>query len=390
MVKSRTAITNKKKKDILLVVQSRLAEGHSIRSICTGLSIQPSQYRRWKKSEERLRAANPKARSLSYGGRSDLEEMENDLLIWIFELREQGMAVSIGMIAMKACELDRDFRNRTEHARYQCARRFTIAHRFAVQIKTHESQRPLAEVAEEARSFVESMKPIVSEARRDKRWIINMDQTPVFFSMTPNTSLDQVGARTINVRTSSGSTIRVTLAVTVTASGTTLPPLMVFKGKPNGRIQRAFGTYPVGCFYAVQERAWMDERVMLMWVELVLIPYVETAPPGIIPLLFLDSYRCHMMASVVTKINDLGVEVVHIPGGCTSLCQPVDVGVNKPFKNKVRGFWQTWMLDTGVMVALTTPPTRERVAQWCIDGLRHISEEIIQHSWTHGEYSYFD
>ena len=96
------------------------------------------------------------------------------------------------------------------------------------------------------------------------------------------------------------------------------------------------------------------------------------------------------MASVVTKIHDLGVEVVHIPGGCTSLCQPVDVGINKPFKNKVRSFWQTWMLDTGVMAAITSPPAREQVAQWCIDGLRHISEEIVQHSWTHGEYSYFD
>jgi hypothetical protein len=35
-----------------------------------------------------------------------------------------------------------------------------------------------------------------------------------------------------------------------------------------------------------------------------------------------------MMAGVVTRIQILGVEVVHIPGGCTSLCQPVDIGVN--------------------------------------------------------------
>jgi hypothetical protein len=32
-----------------------------------------------------------------------------------------------------------------------------------------------------------------------------------------------------------------------------------------------------------------------------------------------------MMSSVVGKIHDLGVEVEHIPGRCTSLCQPVDV-----------------------------------------------------------------
>ncbi len=75
----------------------------------------------------------------------------------------------------------------------------------------------------------------------------------------------------------------------------------------------------------------MDKHVMLAWVEEVLAPYVMTAPDDIVPLLILDSYQCHMMASVVYKIQELGVEVKDIPGGCTSLRQPVDVGFNKPF-----------------------------------------------------------
>ena len=43
-------------------------------------------------------------------------------------------------------------------------------------------------------------------------------------------------------------------------------------------------------------------------------PYVLEAPDHIVPILFLDSYRCHsMMASVVGKIQELGVKVEHIP-----------------------------------------------------------------------------
>ena len=61
--------------------------------------------------------------------------------------------------------------------------------------------------------------------------------------------------------------------------------------------------------YACQDNAWMDERVMLMWVEMVLKPYVDTAPDNVFPLLFLDSYHCHMMNSAVNVIQDLGVEV---------------------------------------------------------------------------------
>jgi hypothetical protein len=59
---------------------------------------------------------------------------------------------------------------------------------------------------------------------------------------------------------------------------------------------------------------WMDKQVMLAWVEELLAPYVVMAPKDIVLLLILYSYQCHMMASVVYKIQELGVEVKHIPG----------------------------------------------------------------------------
>ena len=52
-----------------------------------------------------------------------------------------------------------------------------------------------------------------------------------------------------------------------------------------------------------------------MWVNMVLKPYVDTAPENMVLLLFLDLYCCHMMNSVVNAIQDLGVEVEHILGG---------------------------------------------------------------------------
>ena len=91
----------------------------------------------------------------------------------------------------------------------------------------------------------------------------------------------------------------------------------------------------------------------------VLQPYAETAPEDIVPILILDSYRCHMMASVVQKIQgELGVEVKHIPGGCTSLCQPVDVGFNKPFEDRLQRLWASWMISEGIVHGTTSPPTR--------------------------------
>ena len=175
--------------------------------------------------------------------------------------------------------------------------------------------------------------------------------------MVPNKTLNIAGERSINVRASTGSTMRLTCAVTVSAAGDILRPFIVFKGKCDGRIAREFGNpeksdFPVDCSYMCQDRAWMDEAVMLQWVKEVLEPWSKHVPPGIVPYLLLDSYKCHLMSSVVRAIQDLEIEVEHIPGGCTGLVQPLDVGVNKPLKNRIRRKWEEYMLEEGLAMTV--------------------------------------
>jgi hypothetical protein len=131
--------------------------------------------------------------------------------------------------------------------------------------------------------------PPCCKNNRDPRFILNMDQTPIFFSMTSKTTLEPVGSKTVNVRTSKNASMRVTVAVTVTASGDMLAPLFVFKGAPGGRIERELASYSDGAVYSVQKKAWMDESIMIQWIEQVLLPYCSAKPAGIDPILFLDS-----------------------------------------------------------------------------------------------------
>ena len=58
------------------------------------------------------------------------------------------------------------------------------------------------------------------------------------------------------------------------------------------------------------------------------------APKNVDPLLVLDFYQFHMTL-VVEAIQQLGVEVEHIPDGCTSLCQPANLRINKALKTLV-------------------------------------------------------
>ena len=127
---------------------------------------------------------------------------------------------------------------------------------------------------------------------------------------------------------------------------------------------------------------------MLEWVDDVLAPYVATAPPGIVPILFLDSFKVHMLGSVVLKIQVLGVEVEFIPPGCTGLVQPVDAGYNKAFKSKVKDQYLNWLWlqDPDAPIAKTT---RRDVIEWILSAERNISAEVIRNAWRKTGYSYF-
>jgi hypothetical protein len=184
----------------------------------------------------------------------------------------------------------------------------------------------------------------------------------------------------------------VTVAVTITASGKFLKPLIIFKGKPGARIEsREFPTFDASNFYACQERAWMDERVMKMWIRLVLRPYVENATAKIQPVLLLDSYCCHMMATIVQDIEDSGVKIINIPGGCTGLCQPVDIGIGKPLKSRARHLWESWIIDKGINNVVSRPPSRLKLTEKITESAQGIQQSaaIVKKSWRHADYSYF-
>ena len=80
--------------------------------------------------------------------------------------------------------------------------------------------------------------------------------------MNAKQTFEVIGKKTVHICTSMNDTKRVTMAVTITTDGTLLPSMLIFKGKPNGRIVRTefpSGNYPATHFYKCQDAAWMDE-----------------------------------------------------------------------------------------------------------------------------------
>ena len=100
------------------------------------------------------------------------------------------------------------------------------------------------------------------------------------------------------------------------------------------------------------------------WIDIVLMPWkadLDANNPSLQPpILVLDAYHVHQMDSVINQIQSMGIEVIHVPAGCTYLCQPVDVGINKPIKTRLTKPWEDWMTDgAGVVNGIAKEPPRK-------------------------------
>ena len=183
---------------------------------------------------------------------------------------------------------------------------------------------------------------------------------------------------------------RCTVALTVTASGGFLTPFIVYKGVKGGMIDtRELPQHPQGAVYTVQQKAWFNEDVMLHWVEHVLAPYVSTAPAGIIPILFLDSFKVHLLGSVTDAIQNLGVQVEFIPGGCTGLVQPIEVEINKPYKSNMTKAYTAWLLEQDPNLPIRAAK-REDVSAWILAAVGSIKEDTVRNAWRKTGYSYYE
>ena len=369
----------------------------SIRQTCRNRNMAPKMYRMWSHQHVKIASNKRSAYKIHPGRKSSISAETEDLILeWIMMKRESGSHVNYNMLQRAISKLDQVFRNKSKNAKRLIVRRLSKRNKYVYRASTHTAQRPPIEVRNEAQEFVMETAPRLATSfygHRCKDYIINMDQTPVFFSFGSKSTLDLIGTRSIGVTGTPhlGSTSRATCFLSCTASGKMMTPLVVFKGTEFGSISRELSTYQQGALYQCQIKAWCDKRVMLFWVNNVLGPYVHEAPPDVRPVLLLDRYSCHIMDEVVDLIYAMGVEIIHVPGGCTSLAQPLDVGINKPFKDRIRKKWEIWVdyQKTKHGENHTPKVPRELVARWIVKSNRDINETIAKNAWMHAPFNYF-
>jgi len=134
----------------------------------------------------------------------------------------------------------------------------------------------------------------------------------------------------------------------------------------------------------------MDKTLMHAWISAVIKPYKDendVRDPGRSPpILILDAYRVCQMGLVVNCIQEMGIEVMHIPAGCTYLCKPIDAGINKPLKVAMREKWDIWMTTDAIINGVAKEPSRQQVANWRVDTYTSIPTIVGRNAWMKSGY----
>ena len=351
------------------------ADAHGNRAAGREFTIDESCIRQWRRQRSRLEKM-PSTKKADRGTSEKFPQVEQQVYDWVSERHLQGIAVSTveirlqGRLIAKKLGLQ-DFKGSADWC-YGFMRRKELS----IRRRTHISQK-LPEDYED--KLVQFQRFIIKQRQTydfELSQIGNADQTPLTFDLPSASTVALKGSKTVTINTTGNEKNRFTVMLACTADGGKLPPFIIFKRKtlPKGV------TWPSGVVVRCQDKGWMNDALTVDWIKT-----VWGKRPGALlkkkSLLVLDAFRCHKSQNVKEMLKkDLGTTLAIIPGGMTSVLQPLDVSINKPMKVMLQRRWNDWYSSgdhTFTPSGNMRKPTLLDVCTWVNDSWEELDPQII-------------
>lgn len=134
------------------------------------------------------------------------------------------------------------------------AQKFMCRNDSVIRAKTTVSQKLPAALEEKMTKFHAAVKEAIKQNQYPLELIGNMDETPMYFDMAFNTTIEKKGTKSVSIHTTGAEKRHLTVVLAVSADGSMLPPFMIFKGKR--KLKNL--SVPRGWVVTVQQKGWMD------------------------------------------------------------------------------------------------------------------------------------
>ena len=347
------------------------ARFHGIRPAARKFGVNRRYIGRWlnERIEEVKTGAKPKRKNMKSQRRklSYNSKLDEDILQWLMEKREKEIAVS--RLVLQAHAKSIISKEVPTFKASDCwLQRFMKRHKLVLRARSSLAQRLPGDLEERMITFYSKLKEIREKHDILIRLICNMDETPVYFDVVPGKTLHNKGCKTIKVRTTGAEKRHATDVLGCTAVSHLLPPMIIFKGKRLLKVLQV----PSGFIVCLREKAWMDESLMFHWINEIWLKHSKSEQS----LVVLDSFKGHTTEFVFHTFERANCLVSVIPGGCTSVLQPVDVSLNKPFKDVLRKEWVQYIIEQSE--ADPTPsgklqvPSKQHIINWVEKAWDHL------------------
>ena len=268
---------------------------------------------------------------------------EKMLMDYIKELREKNLPVSGDMIRKKAINL----KNKPGF-RASCSwlKKFMIRNKLSFRKKTHIVQKLRETYQNKVLEYFEKLDSIQKKYGNNIVYI-NFDETPIYYDMSQDYTVEMKGKKQISVMSHPDSKHRLSACIGVTSQGDVLPLLaiLLYRGTKNNKKKEKRlcpkkyehlkkSTNPL--MIRFNESGFNNEKLFLEWLNVAVKPFKEkhqnNNKKGIV--LVVDDATFHSSENVKNFCKDNQIELLVLPGGTTSVLQPIDVVLNKPLRTK--------------------------------------------------------
>lgn len=169
--------------------------------------------------------------------------------------------------------------------------------------------------------------------------IFNLDETGMQTVQKPQKIIAQKGVKQCAKVISAEKGTLVTTCCIVSASGNTVPPVMVFP-RVNFKYHMVVGA-PTGTLGLANKSGWMTSD---LFVEVIRHFIKHTASSKENPtLLIYDNHESHLSIDSIQLAKDNGVKILTIPPHSSNKIQPLDVVLFKPFQTYYDAAVDSWM-----------------------------------------------
>ncbi|XP_043469509.1 uncharacterized protein LOC122503138 [Leptopilina heterotoma] len=187
--------------------------------------------------------------------------------------------------------------------------------------------------------FFENLGRLLDKFHFDSTTIYNMDESG--FSNVP-TKIGKVialkGMKRIGKVEAAERGTMVTMALTVSANGNSLPPLFLF---PRKKMQTYFlDNVSPGTSGFANESGWMTQPEFIQYIR----HFIKFVKPSVDSpvLLLMDNHSSHLSVDALDIASKNGVHILSFPPHCSHKLQPLDVSVFGPTKTYYKSLCSTW------------------------------------------------